>query len=201
MALSTSRSLWLALSLTLALATGAPPVAAQKAGAGADAGASPSPTPSPSPSPKGAPASIDRLRTEHAAIKDALYRSRARRDTLEGALLATQILPVLKWEGGGRYLLKQAELRLDGVRIWDASASPPGDRPVALAARGLPPGVHVLGVRIEVRLRDNPKLGYLSEQSFTLTLPEGKKTTVEVTIDEDGSPPSYNPDIEVEIDD
>ena len=40
--------------------------------------------------------------------KDALYRSRARKDTLETALLATQLRPVLKWEGGGRYLsLKQ----------------------------------------------------------------------------------------------
>ena len=59
----------------------------------------------------------------------------------------------------------------------------------------------MLGVRIEVRLRDNPKLGYLSEQSFSIALPEGKKTRVEITIDEDGDPPSYNPDIEVEIDD
>jgi hypothetical protein len=196
--MSTFRSVPVVLVLVL-LAAGAPPATAQKGGA--DAGASPAAGPATAPARGTPPATLDRLRSEHAAIKDALYRSRARRDTLEGALLATQILPVLKWEGGGRYLLKQAELRLDGVRLWDASASPPGDRPVALAARGLPPGIHVLGVRIEVRLRDNPKLGYLSEQSFTITLPEGKKTTVEITIDEDGSPPSYNPDIEVEIDD
>ena len=149
--------------------------------------------------PPAAP-NLDRLRAEHAALKDALYRSRARKDTLETALLATQLRPVLKWEGGGRYLLKQAELRLDGVRIWDAASAPPGDRPVTLSPRGLPAGVHVLGVRIEVRLRDNPKLGYVSEQSFTLSFPEGKKTTVEITVDEDGSPPSYNPDIEVDVD-
>ena len=164
----------------------------------ADAGRPLPPSP---PSPSTSPSDLDRLRADHAALKDALYRSRARRDTLETALLSTQILPILKWEGGGRYLLKQAELRLDGVRIWDAGQTPPGDRPVALAPRGLPPGTHVLGVRVEVRLRDNPKLGYISEQSFSLALPEGKKTTVEITIDEDGSPPSYNPDIEIEIDD
>ena len=162
-------------------------------GAGAADGGAP-------PAPAGS-SSVERLRSEHAAIKDALYRSRARKDTLEGALLSTQIIPVLKWEGGGRYLLKQAELRLDGVRIWDASQGTPGDRPVTLAPRGLPAGAHVLGVRIEVRLRDNPKLGYLSEQSFSLAVREGKKTTVEITIDEDGSPPSYNPDIEIDIDD
>jgi hypothetical protein len=145
------------------------------------------------------PATLERLRAEHAALRDALFRSRARRDTLEGALLSTQLIPVLAWEGGRKHVLKQAELRLDGVRIWESGNTPPGDEPLALSPRGVPPGTHVLGVRIEVRFRDNPKLGYVSEQSFALTLPEGKKTTVEITIDEDGDPPSYNPDIEVEV--
>jgi hypothetical protein len=146
------------------------------------------------------PADLDRLRAEHSALKDALFRSRARRELLENALLSTQLIPVIHWEGGRRYQLKTAELRLDGVRIWDAGNAPVGDSPVSLAARGVPPGAHVLGIRLEVRSRENPKLGYISEQSFAVTLPEGKKTTIEITVDEDGDPPSYNPDVEVEID-
>ena len=161
-------------------------------------GGAPAAAPAP---PAASSAALERLRAEHAALRDALFRSRARRDTLENALSSTQLAPVLVWEGSRRHVLKQAELRLDGVRIWDAGATPPGDRPVELATRGLPAGAHVLGVRIEVRLRDNPKLGYVSEQSFSLALREGKKTKVEITIDEDGDPPSYNPDIEVEISD
>jgi hypothetical protein len=147
-----------------------------------------------------AAADLERLRAEHSALKDALFRSRARREVLENALLSTQLIPVIHWEGARRYLLKTAELRLDGVRIWEAGSAPLGDNPVTLAARGVPPGGHVLGVRLEVRSRENPKLGYTSEQSFSVSLPEGKKTTVEITIDEDGDPPSYNPDIEIEID-
>ncbi len=146
-------------------------------------------------------ATLDKLRAEHAALRDALFRSRARKDTLENALSATQLIPVISWDGGRKHVLRQAELRLDGVRIWESGNTPPGDKPIELASRGIPAGAHVLGVRIEVRLRDNPKLGYLSEQSFSIALPEGKKTRVEITIDEDGDPPSYNPDIEVEIDD
>jgi hypothetical protein len=160
------------------------------------------------PAGNGAPASasaqsatLDKLRAEHAALRDALFRSRARKDTLENALSATQLIPVISWDGGRKHVLRQAELRLDGVRIWESGNTPPGDKPIELASRGIPAGAHVLGVRIEVRLRDNPKLGYLSEQSFSVALPEGKKTRVEITIDEDGDPPSYNPDIEVEIDD
>jgi hypothetical protein len=153
----------------------------------------------PPPADKNAAPDLDRLRAEHSALKDALFRSRARRELLENALLSTQLLPVIRWEGGRRHQLKTAELRLDGVRIWDAGSAPLGDDPVILAARGVPPGTHVLGVRLEVRSRENPKLGYISEQSFAVTLPEGKKTTIEVTVDEDGDPPSYNPDVEVEI--
>jgi hypothetical protein len=50
-----------------------------------------------------------------------------------------------------------------------------------------------------VRGRDNPELGYVSEQSFTLVLAEGKKTTVSITVDEDGDLPGYNPDVEVKV--
>jgi hypothetical protein len=165
-----------------------------------DAGAGPAPAAS-SSSPAPSSAALEKLRAEHAALRDALFRSRARRDTLENALSATQIVPVIAWDGGRKHVLRQAELRLDGVRIWESGNTPPGDKPIELASRGIPAGAHVLGVRVEVRLRDNPKLGYTSEQSFSIALPEGKKTRVEVTIDEDGDPPSYNPDIEVDIDD
>jgi hypothetical protein len=131
-----------------------PPDAGAPAGNGA-------PTSSPAQS-----ATLDKLRAEHAALRDALFRSRARKDTLENALSATQLIPVISWDGGRKHVLRQAELRLDGVRIWESGNTPPGDKPIELASRGIPAGAHVLGVRIEVRLRDNPKLGYLSEQSF-----------------------------------
>src|SRR5918912_619453 len=82
---------------------------AQSPPARPDAGAPPAANP---PAPP--PPSLDRLRAEHAAIKDALFRSRARRETLETALLSTQLTTELVWEGGRRHALKGAELRLDG---------------------------------------------------------------------------------------
>ena len=204
------RACGLAAALAVAVTVVGPALsqpAGQKPG-NSPAPPTPSPTPSAPPAEKRPastpgsetpPADLERLRAEHDVLKDALFRSRARREILENALLSTQLIPVIQWEGARRYLLKNAELRLDGVRIWQAGVAPLGDNPVSLAARGLPPGPHVLGVRLEVRSRENPKLGYTSEQSFSLDLPEGKKTTVEITIDEDGDPPSYDPDIDVEV--
>lgn len=142
---------------------------------------------------------VEALRAEYDQLRDALFRSRARRETLEGALFSTQLLPTIVWEGGRHHTVTHAEVRFDGVRLWESSEGIAADKPLALAPKSAPPGPHVLGVRIEVRSRDNPKLGYVSDQSFALTLPEGKKTTVEITVDEDGDAPSYNPEIEVEI--
>lgn len=160
---------------------------------------SPSPaTDRAAPTPTGA-ARVEALRAEYETLKDALFRSRARRETLESALLSTQLLPIIRWDGSRHHAVKHAELRLDGVRIWESGDALTTDKPVALAARSAPPGAHVLGVRVEIRSRDDAKLGYVSDQSFTLTLPEGKKTTVEITIDEDGDAPSYNPEIEIEV--
>jgi hypothetical protein len=148
---------------------------------------------------KAAGTSVEALRAEYDQLRDALFRSRARRETLESALFSTQVLPTITWEGGRHHTVKHVELRFDGVRLWESSEGISGDKPVALAPRSAPPGPHVLGVRIEVRSRENPKLGYVSDQSFALTLPEGKKTSVEITVDEDGDAPSYNPEVEIEV--
>ncbi len=143
---------------------------------------------------------LPKLRADYNELKDALFRSRARREALEGAILGTQMVSSIVWDGGARFVVKAAEIRLDGVRIWEAAEGQLGEKTVELGARALPPGPHVVGVRVEIRPRANPKLGYVSEQTFALSFAEGKKTRVAISIDEDGSPPSYNPDIEIEID-
>jgi hypothetical protein len=155
--------------------------------------------PPPAPVEKARASSVDALRAQYEALKDDLFRSRARRETLEGALLSTQLLPVIRWDGGRHHTVTRAEVRLDGVRLWESTDGLVSDKPVDLAVKSAPPGPHMLGVRVEVRSRDDAKLGYVSDQSFTVVLPEGKKTRVEITVDESGSAPSYNPEIEIEV--
>jgi hypothetical protein len=149
--------------------------------------------------PRAAGPTVEALRAEYDELRDALFRSRARRETLENALFSTQLLPTIVWEGGRHHSVKRAEIRFDGVRLWESNEGLTADKAVSLAPKSAPPGPHVLGVRVEVRSRDDPKLGYVSDQSFALSLPEGKKTSVEITIDEDGDAPSYNPEIEIEV--
>jgi len=169
--------------------------------------AAPEPAPAPPPpppppaekAPKAAGPSVEALRAEYDEIRDALFRSRARRETLETALFSTQLLPTIVWDGGRHHTVKHAEIRFDGVRLWETNEGLTSGKEIDLSPKSAPPGPHVIGVRVEVRSRDDAKLGYVSDQSFALTLPEGKKTTVEITVDEGGDAPSYNPDIEIDV--
>jgi hypothetical protein len=144
--------------------------------------------------------SLDALRARYDALRDAVFRQRARRETLEKALFSTKLAVSLTWEADRNFSLKRAELRLDGTRLWESGDRSVGEDPILLTARPVPPGPHVVALRLEVRSRDNPDLGYTSEQSFSISLPEGKQSKLEITVDEDGDLPSYNPDIEIELD-
>jgi hypothetical protein len=143
--------------------------------------------------------SPEELRARYDELRDAVFRSRARRETVEKALFSTKVAFDLKWEANRHYRIEKAELRLDGTRLWDASERPITEEPITLAARSVSPGAHVLSVRVQVQSRDTTSAGYVSEQSFSVMLPEGKETQVHITVDEDGSLPSYNPEIEIEI--
>ena len=61
-------------------------------------------------------------------------------------------------------------------------------------------------MRLEVRPgtkkkgKDIDTLGYSTEHTFAIVVPEGKRTTVALTGDEDGSLPEYEPRIELELD-
>jgi len=143
--------------------------------------------------------SPEELRARYDELRDAVFRSRARRETVEKALFSTKVAFDLKWEANRHYRIEKAELRLDGTRLWDASERPITEEPITLAARSVSPGAHVLSVRVQVQSRDTTSAGYVSEQSFSVMLPEGKETQVHITVDEDGSLPSYNPEIEIQI--
>lgn len=151
------------------------------------------------PPTKPATASPEALRARYDELRDGVFRSRARRATLEKALFSTKAAFELKWEANRHFKIEKAELRLDGTRLWDASERPVTEEPVSLAARSVAPGAHVLSVRLEVKSRDSASAGYVSEQSFAITLPEGKETNVRVIVDEDGNLPSYNPEMEIEL--
>ena len=139
------------------------------------------------------------LRARYEELRDQVFRSRARRETLEKALISTKVGFEVRWEANRKFRLDKAEIRLDGTAIWDAHERPVTEDPITLAERSAAPGAHGVTLRFEVRSRDKVEMGYVSEQTFTISLPEGKVSRVRISVDEDGSLPSYNPEIQIKV--
>jgi hypothetical protein len=189
----------LSLLLAAAPASASPRAAAPPAGDEND-GAKPPPAPPP------APPTIDvaKLRAEYDRLRDALFRARARAELVEEGVYASKIGARIRWKGAPDFILRRAEVRLDGNSIWDSGEKPLVDEQIKVSERPIKPGMHGVTVRLEVRPgkkseKENEGLGYEIEHSFMVNVPDGKRTTIEITADDDGDLPEYEPEIEVEI--
>ncbi len=158
------------------------------------------------PAPPPPPATIDvaKLRAEYDRLRDALFRARARAELVEEGVYASKLGAKIRWKGAPDFVLRRAEVRLDGNSIWDSGEKPLVDEQIKVSERPIKPGTHGVTVRLEVRPgkkseKEHEGLGYEIEHSFVVNVPDGKRTTIEITADDDGDLPEYEPEIEVEI--
>jgi hypothetical protein len=211
MPLTMSKTRWLLVLGVWAAARGAwaaPPAAAGArpkvlaAASGESAGGAAEPA---TPPPAAAPATdLAKLRADYDRLRDELYRARARAELVEEGLYASKLAAELRWKGAPDFVLRRAEIRLDGNSVWDSGDKPMVDERIKVAERPIKPGQHALTVRLEVRPgkksdKETQDLGYSSEQTFVINVPDAKRTTVELTADDDGDLPGYEPEMEVEL--
>jgi hypothetical protein len=209
-------------------ATNEPAAATADSGTAAAPAADPTPAPPPPPRPaapksraatlaanEGAPgdgkdstastgaADLERLRADYDRLRDELFRARSRAQIVEEGLWSSRLSATFRWKGGPSYLVHHASVRLDGADIWDSGDKPVTDDLVTVAERAVKPGPHALTLRIDIRpgkkSKDSDKLGYVSEHTFAIIVPDGKRTRVAIKGDEDGDAPEYEPEIEVEL--
>jgi hypothetical protein len=170
-----------------------------------EAAAAPPPPPAPPPAPSG---DLVKLRADYDRLRDELFRARARSQAVQEGLYQSRLGATLRWKGAPAYAIRRAELRLDGGSIWDSGDKPLADNLIKVADRPVKPGQHALTVRIEIHpVKKNAQaegssggeLGYVSEHTFAIIVPDGKHTTAVLTGDEDGDPPEYEPEMELEL--
>jgi hypothetical protein len=155
------------------------------------------------PAPGGS-VDIAKLRADYDRLRDALFRARARAQLVEEAVYASKLGAKIRWKGAPDFILRRAEVRLDGNSIWDSGEKPLVDELIKVSERPIKPGMHTVMVRLEVRPgkkseKEHESLGYEFEHTFVVNVPDGKRTTIEITADDDGDLPEYEPEIEVEI--
>jgi hypothetical protein len=160
----------------------------------------------PPPAPPATPATIDvaRLRAEYDKLRDALFRSRARSMLVEEGVYASKLGAKIHWNGAPDFIMRRAEVLLDGNSIWDSGEKPLVDEMISVSERPIKPGTHSVTVRLEIRpgkktQKENEGLGYELEHSFVVNVPDGKRTTIDISADDDGDLPEYEPEIEIEI--
>jgi hypothetical protein len=191
------RKLAVALACSLALAL-APGVSAQPQ---AEDKGDEAPKEAPPP-----PRSIDlqKLRADYDRLRDELFRARARAALVQEGLYKSRLGARLEWEAAPDFVIRHAEVRLDGGTIWDSGDKPVTDDVITVADRPCKPGPHTITLRLDVRPGTKKKgdvegLGYVTEQTFAFTVADGKRTTVILTGDEDGDLPGYEPEFEFEL--
>jgi hypothetical protein len=158
----------------------------------------------PAPSAVAPATDLAKLRADYDRLREQLYRSRARADLAREGLYASKLGASLRWKGAPDFVLRRAEIRLDGNTVWDSGEKPMVDERVQVAERPIKPGAHALTVRLEVRpgkksSKETQDLGYASEQTFVVNVPDGKRTNVELEADDDGDLPGYEPEMAVEV--
>ena len=147
---------------------------------------------------------LAKLRAEYDRLRDELFRARARAELVEEGIYASRLGATLRWKGAPDFILHRAEIRLDGNAIWDSGEKPLVDELIKVAERPIKPGPHTVTVKIEVRPgkkgeKEHADLGYESEQTFVVQVPDARTTTVAFTADDDGDLPEYEPEIELEL--
>jgi len=196
---SLARALAGAFALTaLAAGGGARPATAA---APADAGDAPA-------APAGIP-DLAKLRAEYDRIREELFKARVRSQKVAETAYPSRLDVHLRWKGSPDFVIRKARMLLDGSELWDSGDRAQTDEVIDVSERPVKPGPHAFTVRLEIRPKTEAKggtktgaekLGYTSEHTFAIVVADRGKTHLELTGDEDGDPPEYEPELELEID-
>jgi hypothetical protein len=151
---------------------------------------------------------LGRLRAEYDRIREELFKARARSQKVAEAAYPSRLDATLHWNGGPDFVIRKARLLLDGGELWDSADRTQADDLIRVAERPVKPGPHALTVRLEIRPKTEKKggtktgasrLGYVSEHTFAIVVADKGVTHLILTGDEDGDPPEYEPELELEV--
>jgi hypothetical protein len=111
---------------------------------------------------------VDTLRQEYLALRDELFRSRARASTVASALYSTRVQIKLTYTTGRYYNPAKASIRLDGASVYEdatgAIASDDGIRFEGFVA----PGRHVITFRVEAAGKDDDSFTSTTESQIVV---------------------------------
>jgi hypothetical protein len=98
---------------------------------------------------------VDGLRQEYLALRDELFKSRARANAVASALYSTRVEIKFTWASGRYYGVSKASVRLDGATVYeDAAGAIAGDDGVRFDGY-VAPGRHLITFHVEASGKDD----------------------------------------------
>jgi hypothetical protein len=162
----------------------------------------PEPEPAPAPAPTAAPATpaaeprggngaasvdVDSLRQEYLALRDELFKSRARASTVASQLYSTRIELKLTYTTARFYSPGKATIRLDGATVYeDATGAIGGDDAVRFFGY-VAPGRHVITFRVEATGKDDDSFTSTTESQVVVKAVPGKDLLVHARARDSGN--------------
>jgi hypothetical protein len=131
---------------------------------------------------------LEALAAEYAALRDELFRSRAKAELVGTALYQTRLAATFQYKAERAWPLKKVTLTVDDHPVRAAEAEGI-EEPITLWEGFVAPGRHTLGVRVECGAVGDARAFYTAESSFTLEAVAGRQARVALSVDETGDGP------------
>lgn len=166
-------------------APGAPAMPAGGAGGtgagGGNGGGAGAPAPDAAPADEPAPSDdpdVDTLRQEYLSLRDELFKSRARANTVASQLYTTRMQIKLTYTTARYYNPAKASIRLDGATVYeDATGAIAGDDGVRFDGY-VAPGRHLVTFRVEATGKDDDTFTSVTETQIVVKAVAGKDLLV-----------------------
>jgi hypothetical protein len=147
--------------------TPAPPQTAPQT-PGAGSGSAPAPEAKPDEPPPTTGPDVDSLRQEYLSLRDELFKSRARANTVASQLYSTRVQIKLTYTTGRFYNPAKSSIRLDGAQVYENTTGQiAGDDGVRFEGY-IAPGRHVITFRVEATGKDDDTFVSTTESSVVV---------------------------------
>lgn len=132
----------------------------------------------PPPPEKSNDPDVDTLRQEYLSLRDELFKSRARANTVASALYSTRIQIKLTYTTGRFYNPAKSSIRLDGAQVYENTTGQiAGDDGVRFEGY-VAPGRHVITFRVEATGKDDDSFVSTTESSIVVKAVANKDLVV-----------------------
>ena len=138
----------------------------------------PAKPPEPEPAKPAEGADVDSLRQEYLALRDELFKSRARANAVASQLYSTRVQIKLTYTTARYYTPAKASIRLDGASIYeDAGGAIGGDDGIRFDGY-IAPGRHLITFHVEATGKDDDSFTSSTESQIVVKAVAGKDLLV-----------------------